>query len=148
MEATRKLLEQGVFAVLGNVGTPTAKVSLPVLAEDGAPAVGFFTGAGLLRPGVGEVVNFRASYVQETAAVIRAAIQSGVPASGICAFVQNDAYGMAGVGGIKRALAAEEGARASSRSSPSKAWIHRETVLALWASTNATRSYPGRGMPR
>lgn len=109
VEATRKLLDNGVFAVLGNVGTPTAKVSLPVLAEDGAPAVGFFTGAGLLRPGVGDVVNFRASYVQETAAVIRAAIRAGVPPAGICAFVQNDAYGMAGVTGIKRALAQEQG---------------------------------------
>ncbi len=109
VEATRRILERGVFAVLGNVGTPTAKVSLPVLAEDAAPAVGFFTGAGILRPGVGDVINFRASYVQETAAVIRSAIQAGVPASGICAFVQNDAYGMAGVEGIKRALAVEPG---------------------------------------
>ena len=110
--ATRKLLERGVFAVLGNVGTPTAKVSLPVLAEDGAPAVGFFTGAGLLRPGVGDVVNFRASYVQETAAVIRSAVEAGVPPAGICAFVQNDAYGMAGVTGIKLALEAEAGTEA------------------------------------
>jgi ABC-type branched-subunit amino acid transport system substrate-binding protein len=109
VEATRELLEKGVFAVLGNVGTPTAKVSLPVLAEDGAPAVGFFTGAGLLRPGVGEVVNYRASYVQETAAVIRAAVRSGMSPAGICAFVQNDAYGMAGVTGIKRALEVEKG---------------------------------------
>ena len=109
VEATRRLLDQGVFAVLGNVGTPTAKVSLPVLAEAGAPAVGFFTGAGLLRPGVGDVINFRASYVQETAAVIRSAIDAGVPATGICAFVQNDAYGMAGVEGIRRALTGESG---------------------------------------
>ena len=107
--ATRSLLEGGVFAMLGNVGTPTAKVSLPVLAEDRAPAVGFFTGAGLLRPGVGDVVNFRASYVQETAAVIRSAVEAGVAPAAICAFVQNDAYGMAGVEGIKRALAAQAG---------------------------------------
>jgi ABC-type branched-subunit amino acid transport system substrate-binding protein len=107
--ATRELLARGVFAMLGNVGTPTAKVSLPVLAEDKAPAVGFFTGAGLLRPGVGDVVNFRASYVQETAAVIRSAVQAGVAPAAICAYVQNDAYGMAGVEGIKRALAAEAG---------------------------------------
>jgi len=110
VEATRRLLDQGVFAVLGNVGTPTAKVSLPVLAEAGTPAVGFFTGAGLLRPGVGDVINFRASYVQETAAVIRSAIEAGVPATGICAFVQNDAYGMAGVEGIRRALTGENSA--------------------------------------
>jgi branched-chain amino acid transport system substrate-binding protein len=105
VNATRTALQGGIFAMLGNVGTPTAKVALPVLAEDSTPAVGFFTGAGLLRPGVGEVVNFRASYVQETAAVIQSALSSGVPPEGICAYVQNDAYGMAGVEGIRRALA-------------------------------------------
>jgi len=102
---TENLADIGVFAMLGNVGTPTAKVSLPVLAENQIPAVGFFTGAGILRPGVGDVINYRASYVQETAAVISAALRSGAEADEICAFVQNDAYGMAGVTGIKRALA-------------------------------------------
>ena len=109
VSATRTLLQGGVFAVLGNVGTPTAQVALPVLAEDATPAVGFFTGAGLLRPGVGDVVNFRASYVQETAAVIQSALASGVSPSGICAYVQNDAYGMAGAEGVRRALAVAPG---------------------------------------
>lgn len=104
VEATRSLLDQDVFAFVGNVGTPTSKVALPLLAERGVPAVGFFTGAGLLRPGVGDVVNFRASYVQETAEVINKAIDAGVPVTGICAYVQNDAYGMAGVEGIRQAL--------------------------------------------
>ena len=104
VESTVKLLDEGVFIMLGNVGTPTAKVSLPILAEKNVPAVGFFTGAGLLRPGVGDIINFRASYVQETAAVISSALAAGLEATEICAFVQNDAYGMAGVAGIKRAL--------------------------------------------
>ncbi len=108
-KATEKLLSQGVFAVIGNVGTPTAKVTLPILAEQGVPAVGFFTGAGILRPGVGEIINYRASYVQETAAVIREAIDAGIKPTEICAYVQNDAYGMAGVEGIKRALAGRPG---------------------------------------
>ena len=95
--------------MLGNVGTPTAKVSLPLLADAKVPAVGFFTGAGLLRPGIGDIINFRASYVQETEAVIRGAIDAGVAPSQICAFVQNDAYGMAGVTGIRRALGQSPG---------------------------------------
>ena len=107
--ATQALVTQGVFVMIGNVGTPTAKVSLPILAQSKVPAVGFFTGAGLLRPGAGDIVNYRASYVQETAAVIRAAIDAGVNPSQICAYVQNDAYGMAGVIGIKRALGALPG---------------------------------------
>ena len=104
---TKKLAKQDIFLVMGNVGTPTAKVALPILAKHKIPAVGFFTGAGLLRPGVGDVINYRASYVQETAAVIRSALRSGIKTTEICAYVQNDAYGMAGVAGIKQALANE-----------------------------------------
>lgn len=109
IESTTQLLEEGVFLMMGNVGTPTAKVSLPILAENGVPAVGFFTGAGILRPGVGDIVNFRASYVQETRYVIDAALDAGAEPREICAYVQNDAYGMAGVEGIKRALAERAG---------------------------------------
>lgn len=109
IEATNALVTQGIFVMIGNVGTPTAKVSLPILAQSKVPAVGFFTGAGLLRPGTGDIINYRASYVQETAAVIRAAIDAGVNPAQICAYVQNDAYGMAGVIGIKRALRALPG---------------------------------------
>lgn len=112
IESTVRLLEQGVFVMLGNVGTPTAKVSLPILAKSKVPAVGFFTGAGILRPGVGDIINFRASYVQETAAVIESALEAGLKTTEICAFVQNDAYGMAGVAGIKRALSGREGTEA------------------------------------
>ncbi len=104
--ATSELVGRGVFAMVGNVGTPTAKVSLPVLAKSGVPAVGFFTGAGLLRPGEGSIINYRASYVQETAAVINAAFDAGVKPAEICAYVQNDAYGMAGIAGVKAALSA------------------------------------------
>ncbi len=111
IEATNALITQGVFIMIGNVGTPTAKVSLPILAQSKVPAVGFFTGAGILRPGVGNIINYRASYIQETAAVIRAAIDSGVNPAQICADVQNDAYGMAGVIGIKRSLGALPGTK-------------------------------------
>ncbi|MBV1880865.1 MAG: ABC transporter substrate-binding protein [Pseudomonadales bacterium] len=111
IRATESLIDDGIFLMLGNVGTPTAKVSLPLLAKNNVPAVGFFTGAGLLRPGVGNVINYRASYVQETAAVIDSALSSGMDASEICAYVQNDAYGMAGVAGIKQAIASTKGSK-------------------------------------
>lgn len=109
IESTMKLIDDGIFVMLGNVGTPTAKVSLPILAEKGVPAVGFFTGAGILRPGIGDIVNYRASYVQETAAVISSALDAGLKTTEICAFVQNDAYGMAGVAGIRSALSGRDG---------------------------------------
>jgi ABC-type branched-subunit amino acid transport system substrate-binding protein len=103
--ATQDLVNRGIFTMMGNVGTPTAGASLPVLQQAGIPAVGFFTGAGLLRPGKGSIVNYRASYIQETAAVIGAAIKAGLEPTEICAYVQNDGYGMAGIAGVKAALA-------------------------------------------
>jgi len=82
---------------------------LPLLEQQKIPALGFFTGAGLLRPGQGDIINFRASYVQETKAVIDAALQQGVKPNEVCAYVQNDAYGMAGVAGIRSALQKSSG---------------------------------------
>ena len=104
VKATNKLIKQKVFLFAGNVGTPTAKVSFPILAKHNTPAVGFFTGAGLLRSGKGSIINYRASYVQETAKVIKTALKNGIKANQICAYVQNDAYGMAGIEGIINAL--------------------------------------------
>ncbi len=104
IEGTKKLVNEGIFLMIGNVGTPTASVTLPVLAEASVPAVGFFTGAGLLRPAPGPIANFRASYIQETAAVIDAAIANGLSPTQVCAYVQNDSYGMAGLTGVKIAM--------------------------------------------
>ena len=112
VRGTQSLIDSGIFAMLGNVGTPTAKVSLPILAQNHVPAVGFFTGAGLLRPGEGDVVNYRASYAEEAAAVIDQALDHGVEPAEICAYVQNDAYGMSGVEGIKQALSRKPRTRA------------------------------------
>ncbi len=112
VRGTQELIDSGIFAMVGNVGTPTAKVALPILAQNGVPAVGFFTGASLLRPGEGDVVNFRASYIEEAAAVIDQAMEQGVEPAEICAYVQNDAYGMAGVEGIKVALGRKAKTRA------------------------------------
>ena len=111
--STEDLIQQNILLFAGNVGTPTAKVSLPILARNKIPAVGFFTGAGLLRPGKGPIINYRASYVQETKKVIEKALSQGVAAPEICAYVQNDAYGMAGVEGIRRALQNKENSQAS-----------------------------------
>ena len=113
VEATRKLLADGVFAMVGNVGTPTASVALPILAEQKIPAVGFYTGADLLRPGIGDIINFRASYTQEIAAVIDAALRAGVKPNQVCAFVQNDSFGMSGMTGIKMALGKQPGTEAT-----------------------------------
>jgi ABC-type branched-subunit amino acid transport system substrate-binding protein len=107
---TRRLIGEGIFVMIGNVGTPTAQVTLPILKQYNVPAVGFFTGAGLLRPGAGgPIVNYRASYVQETLAVITEAIEAGVAIDQVCAFVQNDAFGMAGLAGVKQGYETRRG---------------------------------------
>ena len=56
VEATKQLIDQGIFLMLGGYGTPTAKAILPVLAENKVPAVGFYTGAAFTGPG--DVLNF------------------------------------------------------------------------------------------
>ena len=105
IKATNDLIKKKVFIFAGNVGTPTAKVSLPILKKHNIPAVGFFTGASLLRSNNNNsIINYRASYIQETSSVIKTALKKGIKANQICAYVQNDAYGMAGIEGIINAL--------------------------------------------
>lgn len=101
--------EHEVFAVIGNVGTPTASVAVPIANELQVPLFGAFTGAGLLRntPPDRWIVNYRASYAQETAAMVRGLVDDlGIAPDQIAFFTQNDAYGMAGYTGGMRALEA------------------------------------------
>jgi ABC-type branched-subunit amino acid transport system substrate-binding protein len=101
----RRLIEQEkVVAVIGNVGTPTAVAAIPIANETKTPFYGAFTGAGVLRkqPPDRYVVNYRASYAEETAAMVDALVgQLGLQLAEIAFFTQRDAYGDAGfVGGI------------------------------------------------
>jgi branched-chain amino acid transport system substrate-binding protein len=95
-----------VFAVLGNPGTPTAAVSVPIANRKHIPFFGAFTGAGLLRktPPDRYVINFRASYAQETAEMVRGLTELGIRPDEIAFFTQNDAYGDAGYSGGIAAL--------------------------------------------
>lgn len=107
VQAARQLIEQGIFLMMGSTATQTMKAVLPVLAEHQIPAVGFYTGAGFTEPG--DVLNFRASYAQEVATAIDAALAAGVKPNEICAYVQNDSYGMAGLAGVKLVLERQPG---------------------------------------
>ena len=109
VEAVNKLLSQDVFAFVGNVGTSTAAAALPLLAEKKVPAVGFFTGSDLLRANQEGVINYRASYTQEVKAVVEEAFKNGYGTAAICAYVQDDGYGMAGLKGLKAALISQQG---------------------------------------
>ena len=96
-----------VLAVVGNVGTPTAVVSMPIAVESKTLFFGACTGAGLLRatPPERYVINYRASYGEETGAMVDALIEQGkLKPDEIGFFTQRDAYGDAGFSGGLAAL--------------------------------------------
>jgi len=103
-ENTRKLIETDkVFALVGYVGTPTSKASLPVFTKDKVPFVGPFTGAELLRTPLNPYVfNVRASYYNETDAIVEQLLTTG--SKRFAVFYQNDSYGLAGLTGVKIAV--------------------------------------------
>jgi ABC-type branched-subunit amino acid transport system substrate-binding protein len=102
---TRTLINEGVFALFGYVGTPTSLAALPLATAAGLPFVAPVTGAEALRaPFSRNVFHVRASYFQETAEIVKQLTAVGVKR--IAVFYQNDAYGMAGYDGVTRALAA------------------------------------------
>ena len=105
IEAVKKLLEQDkVFAIAGTVGTPTAAATQPIATAAGAPFIGPFTGAEFLRePYKPLVMNIRASYFQETEAMVER-LTKDLGATKIAIMYQDDAFGQAGLAGVKKAL--------------------------------------------
>ena len=104
----RQLIEkENVLAIIGNVGTPTAIAAIPIANEDKTLLYAAFTGAGVLRktPPDRYVINFRASYAEETGAMIDALINNaGLKLEDIAFFTQRDGYGDAGFAGGIAAL--------------------------------------------
>ena len=105
IEAVKKLLEEDkVFAIAGAVGTPTAAATQPIATAAGAPFIGAFTGAEFLRePYKPLVMNIRASYFQETEAMVEH-LTKDLGTSKIAIMYQDDAFGQAGLAGVKKAL--------------------------------------------
>lgn len=104
----RRLTEQDqVLTVIGNVGTPTAIAALPIVNQTGTPFFGAYTGAGVLRkdPPDPSVINFRASYAEETGAMVDALIgEAGLRPEEVAFFTQRDGYGDSGFSGGIAAL--------------------------------------------
>jgi branched-chain amino acid transport system substrate-binding protein len=107
-ETMKQLYEtEQVFGFIGNVGTPTAVVGLPYALERKMLFFGAFTGAGLLRrdPPDRYVFNYRASYAEETDAVVRYLVKvRGLRPDQIAVFAQQDAYGDSGFAGVAKAM--------------------------------------------
>ncbi len=105
VKATTMLIDKmKVFALIGGVGTPTAKVAVPICEENEVPFIAPFTGAEFLRNPYKEwVVNFRGSYYQEMERLTQYLVD-GQGYKKIACFYQNDGYGKAGLSGIELAL--------------------------------------------
>jgi branched-chain amino acid transport system substrate-binding protein len=102
---TKKLIEEDkVFALIGPVGTPTSAAAQPIATAAHVPFIGPFTGAGFLRnPKLENVINVRASYGAETEAWIKH-LTEDLKISKIAIFYQDDAFGRAGLDGVKAAM--------------------------------------------
>jgi serine/threonine protein kinase/ABC-type branched-subunit amino acid transport system substrate-binding protein len=107
-ENMKELIDKrGVFAVIGNVGTPTAKVAAPYAVASKTMFFGALTGAKILRqePPDRYVFNFRASYEEETAKMVRYLVDAKkVSPSSIVVFAQHDGYGDAGFDGVAKTI--------------------------------------------
>ena len=105
-----------IFGLVGNVGTPTAVIALPYALDRKMLFFGAFTGAGLLRndPPDRYVFNYRASYAEETAAVVNylVKVRRLLPEQ-IAVFAQQDAYGDAGFTGVEKAIRSLRGGNES-----------------------------------
>ncbi len=102
---TNKLIDKDqVFALIGEVGTPTSKAAQPIATEKKVPFIGPFTGAGFLRkPENSNVINLRATYDQETEAWIKH-LTEDLGFDNIAILYQDDAFGRVGLAGVKKAM--------------------------------------------
>ena len=107
-DAMKQLYDkEQVFGFIGNVGTPTAAVAVPFALERRTLFFGAFTGANILRndPPDRYVFNYRASYAEETAAVVHYLIKlRRLQPKQIAVFAQQDSYGDAGFAGVAKAF--------------------------------------------
>jgi ABC-type branched-subunit amino acid transport system substrate-binding protein len=107
-EAMKQLGEkEQVFGFIGNVGTPTAAVAVPWALERRMLFFGAFTGSNILRrdPPDRYVFNYRASYAEETDAVVRYLVKMRrLQPRQIAVFAQQDSYGDAGFAGVAKAF--------------------------------------------
>ncbi|MDE0169325.1 MAG: ABC transporter substrate-binding protein [bacterium] len=100
----RLIEEDRVFALIGEVGTPTSRSATPVASEADVPFIAPFTGAAFLRdPGWANIVNLRASYAQETEEMV-ARMTTDLGIERIAIMYQDDSFGRTGYQGALAAL--------------------------------------------
>src|SRR5215469_3384532 len=101
----RFIKDDRVFALIGEVGTPTSRAVQPIASAAGVPFIGPFSGADFLRdPSLRNVINVRASYAQETETWIEH-LTTDLGFTRIALLYQDDSFGLAGRAGVVAALA-------------------------------------------
>lgn len=99
--------ENGILALIGNVGSSTSKVIIPEALKEKTIVFGTFSGAEILRndPPDKYIFNYRASYADETSALVKYFVEiKDIAPAKIAVFYQNDAYGQDGLSGVEAAL--------------------------------------------
>jgi branched-chain amino acid transport system substrate-binding protein len=99
----KRMTKEDVFALGFFVGTPTAKVYVPMAQDEKIPVLGLFTGAQMLyEPLQHYIVNVRASYYDETREQIDKLWDMNVHKVGV--IYQDDAFGKTVLDGVKLTL--------------------------------------------
>jgi branched-chain amino acid transport system substrate-binding protein len=97
---TRELLAAGVIALTGYHGAASIEAVLPIVEQAGVPLVGAASSAEVLRePARRTVFNLRAGAREEAAAIVLQLDTIGLTEIAVAA--QDDAFGAAGLEGIK-----------------------------------------------
>lgn len=102
---THELLNRHeVFALIGEVGTPTSRSVVPITEQLGVPFLAPFTGAEFLRDAnLSSVINLRASYHEEAERGI-AYLVDEIGLRRVAVLFQDDTFGREGLEAVTRAL--------------------------------------------
>ena len=102
---TRALIDDtGVFALVAYYGSSPTTAAMAEFSKAGVPLVGAISGAGTLREPVNRhMFNLRASYADETAAIVNHLVGLGI--SKVAVFYQDDGFGRSGLDGVEKTLA-------------------------------------------
>ncbi len=102
---TNKLINgDKVFGLIGAVGTPTSSATQPIATKNNVPFIGPLTGASFLRkPENSNVINFRATYDQETETWIEH-LTTDLNITNIAILYQDDGFGRVGLAGVEKAM--------------------------------------------
>ncbi|MFV0665871.1 ABC transporter substrate-binding protein [Denitromonas sp.] len=105
---TRALIDtHQVFALLAFYGSSPTTAAMNVFSHAGVPLVGTISGADALRTPVNRhMFNLRASYADETTAIVKHLVALGI--TRIAVFYQDDGFGQSGLAGVTTQLKAQK----------------------------------------